>query len=230
MLKNAEQLFLASKSAKLLDKRERILASAYAHFSTKGYQRTTINDIATSLKMSKKTIYFQFRNKEELFIAVGKVKLESIISSSESIISSSKGFIEKLIDYLQMMHEHVRHISVAVLKEVFDDSCILAKIMSDHIHSAVFDRFSMLLEQGYKEKMIDDRVDPMVSLMMYKEALNTFLFSKSSDLPKVSVEKEFHVFLSKQLRSFFRGLLSKEGTTRFDELFDKLPHLTKAYG
>ena len=214
----------------MLDKRERILASAYAHFSTKGYHGTTINDIANSLKMSKKTIYFQFRNKEDLFIEVGKMKLESIVEQSEKIISSEKGFIVKLIDYLQMMHENVRHMSISVLRDVFKDSSMLSKIMSDHINNAVFERFSVLLKQGYSEKMIDDRVDPMVSLMMYKETLNSFLFGKPADYPSVKLEKEFHVFLSKQLRSFFRGLLSKEGTTQFDELFDNLPHLTKAYG
>lgn len=180
--------------------------------------------------MSKKTIYFQFRNKEDLFVAVGKAKLETIVNLSESIISSDRGFIVKLIDYLQMMHEHVRHISIHVLKEVSNDTSMLSKIMSDHINSAVFDRFSILLEQGYTEKMIDDRVEPMVSLMMYKETLCSFLFGEPADYSSIKFEKEFHVFLSKQLRSFFRGLLSKEGTKQFDELFDNLPHLTKAYG
>lgn len=214
----------------MLDKRERILASAYAHFSTKGYHGTTISDIASSLKMSKKTIYFQFKNKEELFLAVARGKLDTIISLSEEIIKSDRCFIVKLVGYLEMMHENVRHISIKVLREISSDSSMLAQIMSDHINSAVFDRFSILLQQGYQEKMIDERVEPMVSLMMYKETLCTFLFGKPSDYPSVKLEKEFHVFLSKQLRSFFRGLLSKEGTSRFDELFDNLPHLTKAYG
>ncbi|MEP1032577.1 TetR/AcrR family transcriptional regulator [Ekhidna sp.] len=214
----------------MLDKRERILASAYAHFSTKGYHKTTINDIANSLKMSKKTIYFQFKNKEELYVAVGKAKLETIVNLSEEIINSNRCFIVKLIDYLQMMHENVRHISINVLREISSDSSMLSEIMSNHINSAVFDRFSILLEQGYTEKMIDDRVEPKVSLMMYRETLCAFLFGKPTDYPSARLEKEFHVFLSQQLRSFFRGLLSKEGTTRFDELFDNLPHLTKAYG
>lgn len=214
----------------MLDKRERILASAYAHFSTKGYHGTTINDIASSLKMSKKTIYFQFRNKEELFVAVGNQKLQTIIELSEKIVSSNKCFVTKLIDYLQMLHEHVRHISIHVLRDLCDDGSMLSKILSDHINRSMLDRFSVLLKQGYDEKMIDDRVEPMVAIVMYKETLCSFLFGKPADYPTVKLEKEFHVFLSKQLRSFFRGLLSREGTTKFDELFDNLPHLTKTYG
>ncbi|MEO9484512.1 MAG: TetR/AcrR family transcriptional regulator [Ekhidna sp.] len=214
----------------MLDKRERILASAFAHFSTKGYQETTINDIASSLKMSKKTIYFQFKHKEELFIEVGRDKLEAIVNMSEKIISSNQCFIVKLINYLEMFHEHVRHISIHVLRDLCNDKSMLSKILSDHINSALLDRFSVLIQQGYTEKMIDDRVEPMVALVMYKEALCSFLFGKPADYPTIKLEKEFHVFLSKQLRSFFRGLLSRDGTTQFDELFDNLPHLTKTYG
>ncbi|WP_436516264.1 TetR family transcriptional regulator [Ekhidna sp. To15] len=214
----------------MLDKRERILASAYAHFSTKGYHRTTINDIAASLKMSKKTIYFEFRNKEQLFVEVGKHKLETIVELSELIVGADEGFITKLINYLEMLHEHVRHISIDVLQELCNDKGMLSKILSEHINNSMLDRFSVLLQQGYAEKMIDDRVEPMVAIVMYKETLCSFLFGKPADYPSVKLEKEFHVFLSKQLRSFFRGLLSKDGTTRFDELFDNLPHLTKTYG
>ncbi|WP_370090385.1 TetR/AcrR family transcriptional regulator [Ekhidna sp.] len=226
---NGVLLFLAPNTQKLLDNRERILASAYAHFSTKGYHGTTIKDIASSLKMSKKTIYFQFRHKEDLFVEVGKMKLASFVTLSEQIIYSDRSFVLKLIDYLEMMHEHVRHLSLKVLHDVFNDNGKLSKIVYDHVNSAVFDRFSLLLKQGYDEKMIDDRVDPVVSLLMYKETLISFLFGKTAD-HSAKMEKEFHVFLCKQLRSFFRGLLSREGTAQFDEHFDKLPHLTKVYG
>lgn len=161
-------------------------------------------------------------------MAAGKWKLNSLVELSMGIIAADKRFVEKLIDYLELVYEHVRHIRLEVLQDIFNDSGKLSKIMADYLNAAVFERFSMLLEQGRKEKMIDDRVDPMVSLMMYKETLNSFLFGKPADYP--ALEKEFHIFLCKQLRSFFRGLLSKEGTTQFDELFDKRPHLTRVYG
>ncbi|MEQ9467876.1 MAG: TetR/AcrR family transcriptional regulator [Ekhidna sp.] len=213
-----------------MDKRERILAAAYAHFSTKGYQATTLDGIASSLKMSKKTIYFLFRNKEELFVEMGRWKLSDIVQESQGIINSDKPFVSKLIDYIELMYKSVRHISLPVLRTVFHDTNKLSKIVSDHVDTAVFDRFAALINQGRDEGMIDQRVDPMVSLMMYKETLTTFLFGKPLDYPAIEFEKEFHIFLSKQLRSFFRGILSKEGTIQFDELFDERSHLTRAYG
>lgn len=161
---------------------------------------------------------------------VGRWKLSDIVDESRQIINSDRPFVSKLMDYIELMCENVRHISLPVLRTVFKDTNKLSKIVSDHVEEAVFDRFAALIDQGREEGMIDERVDPMVSLMMYKETLSSFLFRKPQDYPAMQFEKEFHTFLCKQLRSFFRGILSKEGTNQFDELFDERTHLTKAYG
>ncbi len=179
--------------------------------------------------MSKKTIYFRFRNKEDLFVAVGKWKLNEIVRQSLQVIYSDRSFVRKLVDYLEMVFENVRHINPNVLREVVVDKGHLSEIVSDHLYGTVFERFAALIEQGRKEGMIDERVDPMVTLLLYSQTLKSFLFDKPSNYPQVQLEKEFHVFLCKQLRSFFRGLLSKEGTIQFDELFDQRAHLVKAY-
>jgi len=205
------------------------LAAAYAHFTTKGYSKTTLSDIANSLKMSKKTIYFLFRNKEDLFVAMGKWKLDMIVNLSLEIIYSDRPFVLKLINYLELVYENVRHINPRVLREGVDDDGRLSKIMGEYINETVFERFAVLIEQGREEQVIDERVDPTVTLLVYKQTLKSFLFEKPSNYPQVQLEKEFHVFLCKQLRSFFRGLLSKEGTDQFDELFDQRAHLVKAY-
>lgn len=224
----ASPLFLKIK-ARTLERREHILAAAYAHFSTKGYNKTTLSDIANSLKMSKKTIYFQFRNKEDLLLEVGKWKLDMIVNRSLEIIYSDRPFALKLINYLELVYENVRHINPMVLREAVDNTGKMSQLMGEYINETVFERFAVLMEQGREEQMIDDRVDPEVALVVYRQTLKSFLFEKPNNYPQVQLEKEFHVFLCKQLRSFFRGLLSKEGTIQFDELFDQRAHLVKAY-
>lgn len=179
--------------------------------------------------MSKKTIYFRFRNKEDLFVAVGKWKLDMIVNRSMEIIYSDRPFVLKLINYLELVYESVRHINPQVLREGVEEESRMSRIVGEYMNETVFDRFAVLMDQGREEQMIDDHVDPVMTLMVYKQTLKSFLFDKPSNYPQVKLEKEFHVFLCKQLRSFFRGLLSKEGTIQFDELFDQRAHLVKAY-
>jgi len=48
----------------------RIIASALSLFVKKGYERTTFNDIAARLKMTKGAVYWHFESKEALLVAL----------------------------------------------------------------------------------------------------------------------------------------------------------------
>ena len=50
--------------------RARILASALSLFAKKGYERTTFNDIAARLKLTKGAVYWHFESKEALLVAL----------------------------------------------------------------------------------------------------------------------------------------------------------------
>ena len=56
--------------------RERILASALALFSKKGYEHTTFTDIAARLKLTKGAVYWHFDSKEKLLIELVRLALE----------------------------------------------------------------------------------------------------------------------------------------------------------
>ena len=53
-----------------LKTRTRILASALSLFSKKGYERTTFNDIAARLNMTKGAVYWHFDSKERLLVTL----------------------------------------------------------------------------------------------------------------------------------------------------------------
>ena len=50
--------------------RARILASALSLFAKRGYERTTFNDIAARLKLTKGAVYWHFESKEALLMAL----------------------------------------------------------------------------------------------------------------------------------------------------------------
>src|ERR1700761_7521368 len=51
-------------------KRERILEASYQRFLHYGYSKTTMNEIAGDLSMSKALLYYYFPDKSQLYIAV----------------------------------------------------------------------------------------------------------------------------------------------------------------
>ena len=53
-------------------KREKILEAAYQQFLHYGYSKTTMNEIAGALSMSKALLYYYFPDKSQLYIAVAR--------------------------------------------------------------------------------------------------------------------------------------------------------------
>jgi AcrR family transcriptional regulator len=53
-------------------KEKQIIQAAITLFSSKGYHATKMDDVAKQAKMSKGLIYFYFKNKEDLYMAVTK--------------------------------------------------------------------------------------------------------------------------------------------------------------
>lgn len=60
-------------------KREKILDAAYQRFLHFGYSKTTMNEIAGDLSMSKALLYYYFPDKSELYVAVMKKLADSYI-------------------------------------------------------------------------------------------------------------------------------------------------------
>jgi TetR/AcrR family transcriptional regulator, repressor for uid operon len=79
--------------------REKIVGAAIIAFSVHGYDRTRMDDIAETAKLSKGTLYLYFKNKEELFYAISennirelKEQLSVLFTKSEDLILDSQKF------------------------------------------------------------------------------------------------------------------------------------------
>ncbi|WP_200978820.1 TetR/AcrR family transcriptional regulator [Echinicola sp. 20G] len=59
-------------------KEKEILEAAIQLFASKGYQSTKMDEVAKSAKMSKGLIYFYYKNKEDLYMAVTKKAFEEL--------------------------------------------------------------------------------------------------------------------------------------------------------
>ncbi|MFC1822181.1 TetR/AcrR family transcriptional regulator [Thermodesulfobacteriota bacterium] len=67
------------------DKSNRILKAAEAIFAEKGYNRTTISEIAKSANVSDATIYEYFKNKEDLLLSIPKQRLRKQVNSLKDV-------------------------------------------------------------------------------------------------------------------------------------------------
>ena len=91
--------------------RKNLLQAAERVFGTKGYAATRLSDIAKEANVTRGAIYHHFGNKKELFISLGKERVNPYFEMLDGIFESDlspKGKIEKMF----------REVIQGVLKDV----------------------------------------------------------------------------------------------------------------
>jgi TetR/AcrR family transcriptional regulator, cholesterol catabolism regulator len=82
---------------------EKILKGAYELFYRHGVKRITMDDIASHLGISKKTIYENYDNKDELVLALMKSELEKQKKDMEAIRKRSGDPIDEIINIMSYL-------------------------------------------------------------------------------------------------------------------------------
>mgnify|MGYP000282950895 CR=1 FL=1 len=90
------QLHLAVAPTKMNDRYEWFLEKATEMFLTLGFKSVTMDDIASEMGISKKTIYQHFSNKDSLIKATTSNLFERISCGIDEIILANKNPIEEL--------------------------------------------------------------------------------------------------------------------------------------
>lgn len=79
--------------------KQEILASALGLFQRYGLAKTTMEDIAEAAGKGKSTLYYYYKSKEEIYGAVIKKQIESILAEVAATVENSPTASEKLRTY-----------------------------------------------------------------------------------------------------------------------------------
>ena len=85
-------------------KRLRILESAVRAFAARGFHGTSMGDIARELRLTRGSLYYYFRDKEEILALCHTSALEAVLEAYEKVRASSDPPDEKL---RRLISEHV---------------------------------------------------------------------------------------------------------------------------
>jgi AcrR family transcriptional regulator len=83
--------------------RERILNAALRRFSSYGFKRTSMDDIAGEAGVSRAALYLQFHNKEEIFQDLSRSLLDSALERSSRALIGDRPLAGKLIAAVEGM-------------------------------------------------------------------------------------------------------------------------------
>ena len=142
--------------------KKRILDAAYGRFRSSGVRKVTMDDIASDLRMSKKTLYRHFSGKEEL---VRTLVLDKYIARQEDIFAAfGRGGTTREIfaEIFPLLGCYVQDISPIFLADVQNE---YPEVWNLHEmkRSEMVRRFSTILTAGVKSGEVRSCINPDVT-------------------------------------------------------------------
>lgn len=137
------------------DRREQILESAITCFSKKGYHETTMDDIVVVAGLSKGSLYWHFKNKQELFTRLVETWFTEIEERVSEILTAGMPAKASLVAILESIQESAgaRPELVRAMLEYYtmalrDDAL---RAWMHEAYSANAEMLSALIEKGIEQ-------------------------------------------------------------------------------
>jgi AcrR family transcriptional regulator len=130
--------------------RNAILKSARELFSRFGYRKTTMEDIAQALRKGKSSLYYYFKNKEEIFQAVIGHEAELLEHRLREVVASEYSPRQKFHDYVIVRMETLRELDnyqKAMRDETYGDYHFLDGVR-EHSEQAEQEMIRTIMEEG----------------------------------------------------------------------------------
>jgi AcrR family transcriptional regulator len=80
--------------------RRRILDAAYRQFRRKGFTRVSMDEIAAAVRVTKRTLYYHFKSKDDLLAAVFEAQHELAMTAFRTFSDKLSGNAEQMIDVM----------------------------------------------------------------------------------------------------------------------------------
>lgn len=186
-----------------LERKEQILASAIKIINQRGYERTTMEEIAAELLMTKGSLYYYFKNKSDLMyqchvfvLSQGSKELENVLLEDGTVEQILRRMISTHIDYV--LDEKETNNLFIELRNTFNTDQVKTVIAHRKYYTNPFDR---VIEKGIISGEFNVE-DPTFVRMMILGATNWTQqwYRPDGEMTKDEVKKKFGDYIVKLLK------------------------------
>lgn len=198
------------------DATARIVRTARAQLFAHGYSTWTMDNLATELGMSKKTLYQHFPGKEELVHAALELFAAEVRAEADAIIANrSLTFAEKLRGFTGGMHQRLSQLTPHVMRDL--------QRFAPRLHEFTFELrrrnmpyiFGRLLEQGQLTGKVRPEIDAPFAAEFLLHAMQGIMHPATLEHLHLAPPQAFE----KAMSLYFGGLLTPAGRKDYEKSF-----------
>lgn len=188
------------------DARMQIIKTSAEIFAKYGFKKTNIEDIAKACKRGSSSIYYYFKNKEEIFNGVVEYEFAFLMGSLRDVIKTTHDPQHKLRLYLSTRMNRIKHVAVFydVLKNDFFDSVAYVENIRRKYDQQEFSILKSILEEGLEKNIFNFENSDNVTqaIMSAQRGLEIPFFLKNINL-------DINLKVDELLNILFYGIIKR---------------------
>jgi AcrR family transcriptional regulator len=189
----------------------KILEAAADRFMNVGFYKVTMDEIASDLRMSKKTVYKFFPSKETLLNAIVHAFMGKIEREVQGTISSDKPIEEKLTTLLAFIGKQLRKFSRPFMTDVQRFAPALWKEIEIFRRERVLSQLQQMFRQAKKEGVFHEDLDPDLFFLVLITTIQGIMNPHVLSQQPFSAEEAFKGIF----RILYEGALTDKARKRF---------------
>lgn len=192
--------------------KERILKQAEQLFLQFGYSKVTMDEIAASLGMSKKTLYKFFPGKEALVKEMITSMKCSIDEHIDYVWSNQEmDFMDKLKSVMNFIGKQTTKLHGPLLEDLHKSIPEVWQEIHDFRKENAVKRFSVFINEGVESGVFRKDLDRQLIVLFYLHAVQGLINPETLSQLPYSANQIFDAII----RIIFEGILSEEGRREY---------------
>jgi len=200
-----------------MDDQNKIIEQTEDKFFRDGFYKTTMDEIATELRMSKKTIYKFFPSKDDLVMAIANNFMKGMKSKIVPALSSEKNAIEKLEELIKILAKGSEKITIQRMEEIRRYYPNLWDEIDKFRTQMMFGNITKVIDQGKKEGLFIDYPTNIVMNVLVASVRNIVN-------PEFILNNNFSIIEAARyaFKIIIGGIVTEKGKKIFNKTINKI--------
>lgn len=195
--------------------KKQVIDVALSQFLTNGVKSVTMDEIASAVRISKRTLYEMFTDKETLLKECILVRREEMRVYLGEVLKDKQNVLEVVLAFYKRSVEALHRINNRFWDDVKRYPEVYA-ILSEHNEKEAEDELKFF-EIGVKQDLFRSEIDYEVVNTLFRDLLHIYLKEETSY--KFTILQVYESFVL----TYLRGISTPKGNQMLDELLKENP-------
>ncbi|MFA7420930.1 MAG: TetR/AcrR family transcriptional regulator [Melioribacteraceae bacterium] len=197
--------------------KQRIVQKADEMFRQYGFSKITMEEIASNLGISKKTLYKHFSNKDHILkeiVHANKCEVDKFIE--DLMAQKSMPFLDKLKNFMNFIAQQAQKLEGPMVHDLMKCNPEVWKDIEEFRSKKAYKHLSQLIEEGVENGIFRKDVDNSVIVVGYVASIHSLINPEVLSKLPISADQAFRDIL----KILFEGIFTTEGRKKYKSSID----------